>query len=82
MEDAFICVLHYLPDLVIMANGGSPRRKLKLPDLTDSEEYTLLELTSFSSSPFNPTSSAEPQVVMLLPLKQRGGGGMIMLCTF
>lgn len=49
--------------------------------LKDSEEYTLPELTSFSSSPFNPTSSTEPQVVMLLPLKQRGRGGMIMLFT-
>lgn len=44
--------------------------------LTDSKEYTLPELTSFSSSPFNPTSSTEPQVVMRLLLKQPCGSGI------
>lgn len=44
--------------------------------LTDSKEYTLPELTSFSSSPFNPTSTTEPQVVMRLLLKQPCGSGI------
>lgn len=39
--------------------------------LTDSEEYTLPELTSRSSSPFNPSSSTEPHVVMQLLLKHQ-----------